>query len=89
MEKSTVTVQQMIDSLKRFNPDDPLEIAIRQYNKRYAVAHVPPSEVSYANVGGEKHYAQKIDGRHVRIEIQLPTDYENKTFMYTATKKMR
>lgn len=80
-----VTVQQMIDSLSRFPMDAPVEVAILQCNQRFAVAHVEPSEVSYAKVGSDKHYAQMIDGQHVRIEARLP---ENETtYMITQTRK--
>jgi len=85
MEK--VTVQQMIDSLMRFPMDAPVEIAIYQCNQRFAVAQVDPSEVRYANVGGEKHFAQMVDGKHVRIEATLPHD--DKTFMMTQIRKSK
>lgn len=87
MNKETVTVGELIDSLKEFDRNAPVQIMVHQANQRYPVAYVNPSTCNYANIGDENRYAQRIDGHHVRIEIMLPND--DKTMMITQIRKIK
>ena len=79
----TVTVQDMINSLMQFPMDAPIQIAVKQANKRYPVAYIAPSE-SYQVDG---MYANMVDGMNVNITCMLPTDNEGKS-MITLFKKL-
>jgi hypothetical protein len=79
----TVTVQDMINSLMQFPMDAPIEIAVKQANKKYPVAYIAPSESSQV----DNMYANMFDGKNVRITCMLPTDSEGKS-MITSFKKL-
>jgi hypothetical protein len=78
-----VTVKDMIKSLQKFPEDSFVEIAITQYNKRYPVAWVNPSES--AMVDGA--FATMRDGKTVRIEARLPRD--GNKFMFVSERKTK
>lgn len=63
-----VTVKQMIESLSSLPLDAPVQICIKQYNKRFPVAYMEPSESSMVN----GKYATLTDGVHARITCMLP-----------------
>lgn len=78
------TVRQMIESLKQFDENAPIEIAITQCNRRYPVAYIEPAKFIWA---GSNSFATMRDGVHVRIEARLIED-EN-TFMVTSVRKKK
>lgn len=77
------TVQQLVDSLLKFDPNAPVEIAISQYTGRFPVAYVAPRE-SYMVPG---MFADMRDGQHVRIHVILPHD--DKSVMITQTRRKK
>jgi hypothetical protein len=83
-----VTVQDMINSLMQFPMDAPVEISITQYNKRYPVAYVQPSETHFST-GADVKYADMLNGKHVRITASLPVSHTDNTYMMTSVKKIK
>lgn len=78
-----VTVGELMDSLSRFDRNDPIEVKIEQYNKKSPVAYCQP-------VPSGRMYdalATKEDGITVRLAVNLP--YGPKTFMVTSTRKIQ
>ena len=65
-----MTVQEMIDGLSKMDPNAPIEIAIRQYNKAHPIAYQriekPTSEFFPA--------IQTTHNGSVRINVSLPDD---------------
>lgn len=78
-----VTVQMLIDSLSKFPPDAPVEVAVGQYNQRYPIAWCAIKE----SIMVDGLYATMLDGRNVRLEISLPED--NETYMSVRTLKKK
>lgn len=78
----TVTVKQLIESLRKYDENAPIQIAITQYNKTYPVAYLTPDES--AMVDGL--YATMKNGECVRITVSLPSD--NESFMFTGNRKI-
>jgi len=79
-----VTVKMLMDSLKDFPEDAPVEISITQANKRYPVAYVIPSCNVHAS---DEQYASMRDGKTVRISAHLPWDANS--MMITSVRKMK
>lgn len=79
---SKVTVQDLIDSLKRYPMDATVEIAVTQYNKSHPVAYVEPHKHVFGVDFDKQMYATMKNGEHVRIEIRLPCDGDS----YMVTK---
>ena len=66
MTGSKPTVGEIIASLQKFPSEMPLEIAIRQKNKRHPVEYINPDLSEY------NQYVTSPDGVHARLTIRLP-----------------
>lgn len=74
----------MIESLSRFDMDMPVQIKIKQANKRYSVANVQPTAFGMTLMPDT--FAVCENGQDVSIEALLP--YNAKTMMITSTRKV-
>ena len=77
--KKQITVGEVIESLKQFDPNAPFEIAVSQMNKTHPVAYCKPLKSVWEG------FASMRNGQTVRMEIMLPHD--EKTYMFVSTKK--
>ena len=76
------TVKQLIESLKRFDENMPVEIAISQANKRFPIAYVEPMRSTFLE---NEYFAVSRNGKDVRIEVMLPSNEES--MMITSIRK--
>jgi hypothetical protein len=78
------TVRELMDALKDRDPEDLVEIVLEQRNKQYPVAYLP---IQKQNMYGANSLATSYTSGVTRIYCNLPQD--EKTFMYTGTKRIR
>ena len=82
-ETKNITVGMLIKSLQEFDENDPVEVAVTQYNKYNPVAYCKIEKSVFSST---ELYCTKRNGRDVRIEIQLPVNEDS--MMVTMVRKI-
>lgn len=78
-----VTVGELIDALSKFDRNDPVEISVVQYNKKFPVAYCEPKLSGRM----QNSLASKENGVNVRLSIHLP--WNSNEYMMTSVKKLK